>query len=53
MNLFSQLFPKSSIRGFKLLKMDDHWVVMYDYSIVYAGSKERCKAYMASLPVAV
>lgn len=51
MNFLRQLIFKSNTRKFKITKVNGDWVVMRDYSIIYVGSKELCKAYMASLPV--
>lgn len=52
MNFLSQIFSKNSKNGFKIAKVNEDWVVMRDYSIVYVGSKKMCQSYITGLIVA-
>lgn len=51
MKFITNLFSRRNAQNLKITKLNDDWVVMRDYSIIYVGSKELCKAYVASLLV--
>ncbi|GEM_PF-4586084 len=46
MNLLNSLFSKKNAQGLKISKMNEDWVVLKEFDIVYMGSKSNCENYL-------
>jgi len=53
MNFIRRMLFKRKAQGLKITKVDNSWVVMRGYSIIYIGSREMCESFVTQQSLAV